>query len=117
MQRVSLAFKVDNVRHVEEVRLTRASDGSVQTMRVLPISSDIIEAAVKSALERALEQSAITPTSQLYVCTIRDERPPEKQADGTLEERVVYAICLASEPATVEVIEPRFIPPYDVRQG
>jgi hypothetical protein len=117
MQRVYLSFKVDNVKHVEEVRLTRAADGSVTTMRVLPISSDIVESAVKSTLEKAAAQNKITPTSQIYICTIRDELPPEKRIDGTLEERVVYGICLAPEPATVEVIEPHFVKPVTVRQG
>ena len=117
MQRVNLAFRVNNVRLIEEVRLTRATDGSVNTMRVLPISADIVEAGVKSALENAAKQNAITPTSQIYVCTIRDQLPAEKLPDGTLEDRVVFGICLASEPATVEVIEPHFVKPYDVRQG
>lgn len=117
MKRIYLDFKVTNIKIIEEVRLSRASDGTVQTMRVMPISADIVESAVKSALERAAAQKSITATSQLYICTIRDDQPAEKRADGTLEERVVFGICIASEPATVEVIEPHFVKPYNVRQG
>ena len=117
MQRVRLAFKVDNVHAIEEVQLTRATDGAVKTMRVLPIAAEMVEDAARTAVELATKQGQLTPTAQLYICTIRDDRPPEQQANGTLEERVVYGICLASEPATVEVIEPHLIKPYDVRQG
>jgi|MudIll2142460700_1097286.scaffolds.fasta_scaffold00029_3 hypothetical protein len=118
MQRVLMSFKVADVKAIEEIRLTRPSDGSVQTMRVLPISSDIVEDAVRSALANAAKQPVpLPPTAQIYVCTIRDELPPSKQDDGTLEERVVYGICVSSEPATVEVIEPHFVKPHDVRVG
>jgi hypothetical protein len=116
MQRVLMSFKVADVKAIEEIRLVRPSDGSVQTMRVLPISSDIVEDAVRNALANAAKQP-MPPTAQIYVCTIRDELPPSKRDDGTLEDRVVYGICVSSEPATVEVIEPHFVKPHDVRVG